>query len=198
MPNAARTNPVTLETLASVQVYGVAEMLKALQQIDPQLRKATISRMKLAAKPMIDEARSLVPEASPLDNWGNWTTPKGHVIGPYDPRKARQGIKVTYKGPSKRTKYLSQFPLLKLVNDSAAGSIVDIAGRAGGHGKKSEGGKRGQAMIGKINRELGRNASRIAWLAAERQMPIVQAEVNAAIEDMEFAIQKRVDMIRNP
>lgn len=181
-----RSNPVTAQNLVSSQVYGVPEMLKALKDIDPQLRKATVARMKAAAKPMVDEARSLVPEAAPLTEWGNWK-------GGYDARAIRKGIKVSFKGSRKRVKYLEWFPLLKLVNSNAVGSIVDIAGRAGGHGRGSEAKKRGDEMIRKITREMNKDASRIAWLAAERRMPMVQAEVNAAIEDMEFIIQKRMN-----
>ena len=186
---AGRRSPKpTMQELASVEVYGVPEMLKILKDIDPALRRATLAKMKLAAKPMIDEARSLVPDASPLDNWGTWK-------GGWDPKVARKGIKVTYKGPTKRQKNLTIFPLLKLVNSSPAGSIVDIAGRANGRGRGSEGGLRGQKMIDKINRETKRDASRIAWLAAERHLKDVQQGVNDAIVEMEQAIEKRVKAI---
>ncbi len=94
---AARSTKPTLQELASVEVYGVPQMLKTLGEIDPALRRATIAKMKLAAKPMIEEAKSLVPEASPVDNWGTWK-------GGWDPRLARKGIKVTYKGPTRRDK----------------------------------------------------------------------------------------------
>lgn len=179
-------SPITLETLASVRVYGVPQMLKQLQLIDPALKRATVAKMKLAAKPMVEEARSLVPNATPLSNWVNWK-------GGYDPKAIRRSIKVSYKGPTKRDKDRETFPLLKLVNANAGGAIVDIAGRANGKGRGSKGGVQGQAMIRKINREVGRDASRIAWLAAERQMPEVQARVNDAIKDMEQAIQARVN-----
>jgi hypothetical protein len=179
-------NPVTLNTLASVRVYGVPQLLSQLGRIDPALKRATVARMKQAAAPMVAEAKSLVPEASPLNNWGGWK-------GGWDAREVRKGIKVTYKGPTKRDRDRETFPLLTLRNMSAAGSIVDIAGRAGGNGKGSEGANRGRQMISKINRETGRNASRIAWLAAERHLPEVQKLVEDAIKDMEQAIQARVD-----
>ena len=58
----------SLEDLASLEVYGVPQMLKTLGEIDPALRRATLAKMKSAAKPMVEEAKSLVPDASPLDN----------------------------------------------------------------------------------------------------------------------------------
>jgi len=171
--------------------YDVSTMLSALRKVDPALRRATIAKMKLAAKPMLTEAKSLVPDAAPLDNWYNWTTQRGRVIGTYDAKKIRKGLKVTYKGPSKRDRDKEIFPLLTLQNTDAGGAIFDIAGKANGKGWGSEGKKRGEAMIKKL-RQNGR-ASRVVWRAAERHLPTVQRGVNDAIKDMEQAIQARVD-----
>ena len=41
---------------AGLQVEGVAEVLKALAKVDPELRKATVKRMKQAGEPMAREA----------------------------------------------------------------------------------------------------------------------------------------------
>ena len=177
-----------MNQLASAEVYGVPEMLKILGKIDPALRRATVAKMKLAAKPMVQEAKSLVPDVAPLDNWSNWK-------GGYDPRLVKRGIKVTYKGPTKRHKNLELFPLLKLSNTSVGGSIVDIAGKAGGSGRGSEGADRGRQMIAKINRETKRDPSRIVWKAAERHLRDVQEGVNDAILEMEHAIQKRIEQM---
>lgn len=189
---AGRKSPITLDDLARVEVYNVTTLLKTLGKIDPQLRRATVARMKLAAKPMVEEARRLVPDAAPLDNWGDWTTPKGRQIGRYNAKKIRRGIKVSYKGPSRRDRDKELFPLLKLVNTDAGGAIFDIAGKAGGQGKGSEGAARGRAMISKIQRSNG-PASRVAWRAAERHLDDVTDGVKDAIKDMEQAIQKRVE-----
>ena len=184
---AGAGSELTVNTLPDSVAYDVTATLKQLGKIDPALRRAATARMKSAAKPMVAEARSLVPEDSGL-NWGNWTTPKNRVIGPYDARTARRGMKVTYKGPSKRDRGKEIFPLLTLQNTSAAGSIIDMAGRANGAGRGSEGAARGRAMIQKL-REQGR-ASRIAWEAAERKMDEVNRGVQKAVEDMEQEVQK--------
>lgn len=179
--------------------YDVTRLMSALGKIDPALRRATQAKMKLAAKPMVAEARSLVPEDSGL-NWGNWTTDApelgkagtGRVIGAYDAKKIRRGIKVTYKGPSKRDRGKEIFPLLTLQNTDAGGAIFDIAGKANGAGRNSENAARGRAMIAKLRAENGR-ASRMVWRAAERHLPTVQRGVADAIKDMEEAIQARID-----
>ena len=171
--------------------YDVTRLMSALGKIDPALRRATQAKMKLAAKPMVAEARSLVPEDSGL-NWGRWTTPKGSEIGAYDAKKIRRGIKVTYKGPSKRDRGKEIFPLLTLQNTDAGGAIFDIAGKANGAGKGSENRRRGRAMIAKLRADNG-HASRVVWRAAERHLPTVQRGVADAIKDMEEAIQARID-----
>ena len=184
-----------MNTLPDSVAYDVTATLKQLGQIDPALRRAATARMKSAAKPLVQEARSLVPRDSGL-NWYNWTTESpglgkpgtGRVIGPYNPTTVRRGIKVTYKGPTRRNRDRVIFPLLTLQNTSAAGAIFDIAGRANGAGRNSEGKERGRAMIDKL-RKQGR-ASRIVWEAAERKMDEVNRGVQKAVADMEQEVQK--------
>ena len=204
---ASRTNPVDMGTLASVQMYGLDEMLKQLRQIDPALRKATLAKMRIAAEPMVREARSLIPEQSGLDNWGTWP----RRTGGYNRRKIQSSIKVSYKGGRIRDKKRDTFPLFTMVMRDPGGSVYDIAGRqkssragfAAGFelaasnrrsGRGSEGKARGKAMIAKLNKEHG-SASRAMWRAAERHLPAVQEGINDAIADMEYAINKRVERI---
>ena len=196
---AGAGSELTVRTLPDSVAYDVAANLKQLGKIDPALRRAATARMKSAAKPLLQEARGLVPQQSGL-NWGNWTTESpglgkpgtGRVIGPYNPTTVRRGIKVTYKGPSRRDRDKEIYTLLTLQNTSAAGAIFDMAGKANGAGRNSEGAARGRAMIAKLRAENGR-ASRVVWRAAERHLPTVQRGVADAIKDMEQAIQARVD-----
>lgn len=200
-----RSNPVTLDTLASVQLYGLDEYLKQLRKIDPALRKATLAKMRVAAEPMVREARALIPETSGLQNWGNW--PRG--TGGYNPRKIRSSIKTSYKGGRIRDRQRDTFPLFTMVMRDPSGSVYDIAGRkksdvagflagfeqaSSGRrsGRRSEGKARGKAMIDKLNREHG-GASRAMWRAAERHLADVQRGIEDAIAEMETGIQARLE-----
>ena len=78
-----------------VEVNGLADTLRTLRRVDPELRKTTIRRMKLAAKPMQAEAKKLFPDASPLSGWGNWR-------GGYDGRTVKRNVKVSFKGSKAR------------------------------------------------------------------------------------------------
>jgi hypothetical protein len=165
-----------------LQVTGVAEALKALQKADPELRKAVIKDMKAAAAPLEAAARANVP-ARPLTNWYGWK-------GGFDQGKAQKGIKAAFRGGKVKGKGGDHFPLLSLRQTNAGGAIFEMAGRAGGSGKGSEGAARGQAMIAKLN-ESG-TASRTLWPAVERGMPAVEAALLEAIGRMSDTIEKEI------
>jgi len=155
-----------------------------LNKLDPGLRKEIQNEMKAEASPLIAAARSLLPTESPLDNWYNW--PRG--LGPYTLSKARTGVKVTYKGSSKGPR----IPLLTFQQTSAVGAIVDMAGRADGSGKGSEGGTRGRAMIGRLDRFTGRDASRTMYPALEMKMPAIMKGLQDAVHNTVRQFQREI------
>jgi len=173
---------------ARVEVNGLADTLKVLRRVDPELRKTTIRRMKLAAKPMQAEAKKLFPDASPLSGWGSWTGRSGNrITGPegYDGGIVRKGVKVAFKGNVKRGSQSNVIPLLTLRQTSAAGVIFDIAGR-----KSSGNSPSGRAMIARLDRFAP--ASRVMWPTAERHMPEVVQGVRSAIDDMSEIINQEL------
>ena len=161
---------------ARLEVNGLADTLKVLRRIDPELRKTTVRRMKLAAKPMQAEAKKLFPDASPLSGWGNWR-------GGYDGRTVKRNVKVAFKGSKARNS--DTIPLLTLRQTSAAGVIFDIAGR-----KSSGNSPSGRAMIARLDRFAP--ASRVMWPTAERHMPEVVQGVRSAIDDMSEIINQEL------
>jgi hypothetical protein len=161
---------------AKVEVNGLADTLRTLRRVDPELRKTTIKRMKVAAKPMQAEAKKLFPSASPLSGWGNWR-------GGYDGATVKRNVKVSFKGS--KTRNSDTIPLLTLRQTSAAGVIFDIAGR------KSQGNSpSGRAMIARLDRFAP--ASRVMWPTAERHMPEVVRGVRSAIDDMSRQINEEL------
>lgn len=167
-----------------LETDGLGNVIARLDKIDPGLRREIQKQMKDAANPLISTARGFLPAASPLDNWGTW--PRGE--GPYTKQKASRGIKVTYKGKSD-TKTI---PLLTFRQTSAVGVIVDMAGRAKGEGRGSEGGDRGREMIGALNRRGGRYASRTMYPALERNLPRVLMELQQAVDATEDRFRKEI------
>ena len=168
----------------AAEAQGVADAIRTLGKIDKVLKKDLVKSMKKAADPLVNEARSLVPTAKPLTNWYGWK-------GGYTPAKVKRGIKVAQRNTAQRTRSGQQqetIKLLALKQTNAAGAIYDMAGKAGGRGRNSEGAPRGRAMIEKLD-EQG-TASRTLWPAAEKRLGDVQDAVKDAIKDMENYIQK--------
>jgi hypothetical protein len=166
-----------------IEVTGLAEALKTLQKIDPDLRKEVIKGMKVAAAPLEAAARSLVPDARPLTNWYGWK-------GGWNPTTVRKGIKVAFRGGRVKGQDRDVFPLLTLRQTNAAGVIFDIAGRSF-PGRGAEGGPRGAAMVAKLNET--NNPSRSMWPAVERNMPAVTQALTGVVDTVSGRISKELE-----
>ncbi len=170
----------------AAEAEGLADAIRTLGKVDRELKKELVRSMKKAADPLVAEARSLVPSAKPLTNWYGWK-------GGWDTSKVKRGIKVSQRNTAQRTREGQQqeiIRLLSLTQTNAAGAIFDMAGKAGGHGRGSEGAARGEAMIRKLDET--RTASRSLWPAAERRLGEVQDAVRDAIDDMERTLNEEL------
>ena len=166
-----------------IEVNGLAEALRTLQKIDPELRKEVVRGMKRAASPIENAARSVIPAAKPLTNWYNWR-------GGWDQAQVRKGVKVAFRGGRVRGEERDVFPLLTLRQTNAAGAIYDIAGRSF-PGRGSEGAARGRAMVDKLGQD-GR-PSRYMWPAVERNMTTVTGELESVIETVSNRITAELE-----
>ncbi len=164
---------------ANVQVQGVKQTLKALKDIDPALRRAAIKEMKTAVQPMVNEVRSKMPN-KPLDNWG-----EGGRLG-WDVNQVRKSVKVKFGGRKVRGGSGNQYPLLRLVIQSPAGAVFDIAGRRS-NGRSPQ----GTAFINALTADWGR-ASRTAWPTAEKHIQDVQRGVLIAIDKAAAEVNKEI------
>ena len=107
----------------AIEVDGVAETIKALGRVDPELKKQIVKNLKAAATPTEESARSLVPNARPLSGWQGWK-------GGYDVAAVRKGIRVAFRGSKVRGAHdPDKIPLLTLRQKNAGGAIYDMAGR---------------------------------------------------------------------
>lgn len=168
----------------TVKTDGLANVIVRLNKLDPGLRREIQKQMKDAGSPLVSTARSLLPAASPLDNWGSW--PRG--TGGYNRNAASRGIKVAYKGSSES----NTIPLLTFTQTNAGGAIFDMAGRSF-PGRKSEGKTRGREMVNKLSRSAeGRKASRSMYPAVFRNLPKVFDELEQAIAEVEQQFRKAV------
>ena len=141
-----------------VVVEGIVGLRKALNKYAPDLRKQLDAEVKLALKPIIDDARAHVPEQSVLRNFNSpgyvrkSRTGRQDAFPSYDARLVRKGLTYSLaKKRNDRTGFVSMFTLL---NKSRVGAIIETAGRRnpdGSERSQSNNPNAGAQFIGAMN-----------------------------------------------
>lgn len=153
-----------------VVIEGVPELKRALKKYAPDLRKQMDAEIRVALKEVVNAAKAKVPGTAPggLYNWNDTgsesitRTSKTRAFPKYDSSVIRRGL--TYKmGASKRNSQ-GFAGLYSLLNNSAAGVIVDWAGRVNPYGRPQMG-NRGSGSTQKFGRSNNPDAGRRFTLA---------------------------------
>jgi hypothetical protein len=118
-----------------VEVKGLVETQKALKKLAPDLYEQMRKEIRIALKSVSNDAKSMVqPSVYGLYNWQNTgaevksRTSRDRAFPKYDSKVIRSGL--TYSlGKSKRNR-AGFVALYSLLNKSAAGAIIETAGRA--------------------------------------------------------------------
>jgi hypothetical protein len=127
------------------EVVGAVALKKALNKYAPDLAKELTKELGAVLKPIVNEARSFVPVASPMSGWSEVTSPRGR-FPKYNTMEIRKGI--IYKtSPSKpnRAGFVNN---IRIQNKSMIGAIYETAGRKNGQGQDWVGPKAGGASKG--------------------------------------------------
>ena len=107
---------------ASIRVEGVAETLRILQRINPELRKRLIADLKQVTKPVTNAIKGNYTDQLLSGTERTWS-PRGRTIFPYTRQKAVSGVKVA-ASTSKRKQ-----TLLSITQKDPAASVFDMAGK---------------------------------------------------------------------
>ena len=143
------------------EFVGVADAVKALRRIDPDLRKQFNRDVKQITRPIVSEAQNSYPEEYLSGMTRAWA-PRGRPVMPYNARKARSGVQT--KVDTRRGAHA----VIAVVQRDAAASIVEVAG------------KRNANPLGTALDRFGK-PSRVMWPAAERNLPAVERELSDAV-----------------
>jgi hypothetical protein len=172
--------------VADVTKESIRRTVLILKDIDPALGRAANKTMKKAAEPMVQDARSRIPEVPTGVRRGNpnWKTWGGSSDRSWSASVVRRGI--VSKVNVRKGRGAHDRVLLSMIQRNAAGAIFDYAGASGAYTQ----GVRG-AMF---NRALTRHGSpsRSMWPAAEAKLPMVMSGLDAAVSDMEKEINARL------
>ena len=143
------------------EFVGVADAVKALRRVDPELRKQFPRDVKQITRPIVTEAQNSYPEEYLSGMTRAWA-PRGRPVMPYDQRKARSGVQT--KVDTRRGAHA----VIAVTQRDAAASIIDMAG------------KRSSNPLGTALDRFGQ-PSRVMWPAAERNLPAVERELSDAV-----------------
>lgn len=128
------------------EVVGAVELRKALNQYAPDLAKELTKELGNILKPIVNEARSYVPTASPMSGWMPRETSRGGRFPKYDALEIRKGI--IYKTTPSKPNAAGFVNTIRIQNKTMIGAIYETAGRKNGQGQDWVGAKAGGSSKG--------------------------------------------------
>lgn len=166
--------------MADVVYSNVRELLRQIQQIEPELRKELVKEIKAVAKPVQAAVVQAIPDRAPLRgmnnngrlSWDNSVNYKGRRI----PSKS-----VTIKFRSGNSRFTAITSLVSVQVNSPVVSMIDMA--------RNSNTPQGQHMVA----TLGRQPSRYAWPAAEKALPQAEAEAKKILDAASVRISRKFD-----
>ena len=128
------------------EVVGAVALRKALSNYAPDLAKELTKELGAILKPIVNEARSYVPIASPMSGWEKRETSKGGRFPKYSALEIRRGI--MYKTTPSKPNRAGFVNNIRIQNKSMQGAIYETAGRKNGQGQDWVGAKAGGSSKG--------------------------------------------------
>ena len=175
-----------------VVLTGIKETLDALKEFD---KKAVSNFNKVINSSLTDAertARGFVKSDSPMSGWKKTDavaprTRGGRGWPAYHQGIIQHGIRKTKTQGKVRGDYTTSAGAL--VNKSAAGAIIEVAGR------KSGGKGTGIKFIRNLTDEI-KNPSRLVWQSVDAKRSEIQRKVVSALNDAKSIVQKKLDRER--
>lgn len=149
---------------ASIEVVGVKDTIKALRQLDPELRKQFNRDIKGVVAPMVAAAKAGYPVLPMSGMARQWA---GRL--PWDAGKVRQGVKV--KTSTRR----NANSVVYVTQGTAAGAIFEVVTQGNTFG-----------------RNLRARNPRVLWPTYDRYAGKIEAGVGDIVRDAEKAVQGMV------
>lgn len=169
-----------MTTSTKIQVFGVKEALKELNDINPDLRKRINAKAKDIAKPATDAIKNAYPAKYLSGMAGGWSR-RGRQLFPYDQAAARKGV-VLKIDTGKRSQ-----SVIRIDQKNPAAAIIDMAGKRGGNTPQ------GQRFVEKLTAMFG-PPSRVMWPTYERQGANVERNMFEVVEELMETVNKKLVM----
>lgn len=176
-------------------VHGIAPVLQALRQLEPDTYKIIVADLKNST----NDLRLAVANDFPDKPWKssrgkiNWVnygrTTRGRKMndtaGADFPRwnasKVKRGVKIQVGG--RKVRRTNQYPILRIKQTDAAGSIWDLAKNQRGKGNI------GQQFVKNLN--ATGTPSRVMWKSTKKYYPLVEHKVMRIVDNVgkRFTVQ---------
>lgn len=161
---------------ADIAVVNVRETIRALNKIEPGLRKQFVADAKQIAQPAVDEVRRAYYDAPISGMSRTWKDPRnGRKLFPFTVDKARRGVQVVVNTDRRQNAVIS------IVQRDPGTAIFESAGRA---------------TVNNLGRALGYLApgrTRVIGPAVYRARPKFEKELIASIQRMAKRVQRELN-----
>jgi hypothetical protein len=166
-----------MTTDLTIQVNGVKDAVKYLNQVEPGYRKAYVANMKEIAKPMTDAMQSQYDDSKfPSGTQRNWS-PGGRQVFPLSASKAVRGVGVRVNNKKKGAAF-------SVMQKNPAAAIFDIAGRGNVN-----------PLGTAFSTKFGRSASRVIWPVFEAKISDLTIEVQKVVNGVMAEANKNLKVI---
>jgi hypothetical protein len=194
----------------SLEVVGVKEALRELNDIDKKLRRQITKDYQQIVKPVVDAGKQLVPSRAPLSGMDRSWTPSGssQSVLPFggggvapEPRRGsaqgrlgrrrmgewlkwKYGIRGYISGKKPRTfnGYTKNLSTFGIRWLGSASVLFDTSGKAST--------PQGQQMIAALNAKFGQ-PSRVMWRAYQQEGPELQGEMRDLVNKIMESVDRK-------
>jgi hypothetical protein len=166
-----------MATDLTIEVKGVKDAIKYLNQVEPGYRKAFLANMTTIARPMTNAAKlEYSDDRFPSGTKRNWS-PKGRQVFPLSASKAVSGVGVAVNTKKRGAAF-------SVIQKNPAAAIFDIAGR-----------KNVNPLGTAFNTKFGVSASRVMYPTFEANISKITEEVQKVVDDLMVEVNKNFKVI---
>jgi hypothetical protein len=166
----------------NVEVTGVRESLRALNKIDPRLKRASVATLKAAGAPMVQVARLNYPIQPPLSGMGN----SGRLQ--YQPGRVKQQVSISVGGRAPRG--MNRWPVVTLIQKNAGGAIYSMAGMS--NNVHSRATNAGQEMFSERLQQRYGDGQRGMWKQRKLIRILAERNMSVAVKQVEILANREL------
>ena len=176
-------------------VHGVQPVLQALRQLEPDLYKILVADLKDSTNDLRLAVANDFPDKPWKSSTGNinWVkygrTKRGRKMNDtagadfprWDSKKVKRGVTVQVGG--RKVRRTNSYPILRIKQSDAAGSVFDLAKNQRGSGSV------GQQFVRNLN--ATGTPSRVMWKSTKKNYPLVENKVMRIVDNIgkRFTVQ---------